>query len=264
MAVLNNTEPNGGGAAASPLCVLIVGSGIGGLATAIALRQKGHHVTIFEQSKLSQETGAAMNLTPNCSGLLDRLGVDLAKIGAVDCGGYLSYTQSGEMLARSEFANKFKHRYCLVHRAHLHAVLKDLALSEAGHGPPVRLQVSSRVKLADSEHGTITLEDGSSLQGDVLIGADGVHSQTRKSIPGGDLSPYDSGKSAYRFLVPTKDLAADPAVPREALQDGFMTLWISDDKRIVMYPCDDNTTMNLVAIHPSRESANDVFGDDGG
>lgn len=262
MVVLNHAGLDGGGTSAS-LHVVIAGSGIGGLTAAIALRQQGHRVTILEQSRLSQETGAAMNIAPNCSGLLAGIGVDLAKIGAVDCGGFLAYAPDGELKVREEFAKKFKHRYCLVHRAHLHTVLKDLALSEGSDGPPVRLHVSSRVKLADPQRATFTLEDGSVFHGDVLLGIDGVHSQTRKSIPEGNLLPYDSGKSAYRFLVPTKTLAADPDVPKEPLQNGFLTLWVGDDKRIVMYPCDDGTTMNLAAIHPSHESARDMSGDGG-
>lgn len=91
MTVSDNRMLNGVEASAGPLCILIAGSGIGGLATAIALRQQGHYVDIFEQSKLSQETGAAMNLTPNCTGLLARLGVDLERIGAVECLGTICH-----------------------------------------------------------------------------------------------------------------------------------------------------------------------------
>lgn len=262
MAQLSNVGPSDGKAADRPLRILIAGAGIGGLTAAIALRRQGHVVEIFEQSKLAQETGAAMNLMPNCTGLLGNLGVDLASIGAVDCRGYFTFSPAGEMVHKSDFSGqKFKHRYCLVHRAHLHTALKGLALSEDGEGPPVRLHVSSRVKEADTELAKLTLEDGTVMQGAVLIGADGVHSKLRKYIEGGDVLPFDSGKSAYRFLVPTKTLAADLAVPKEALQEGFLTMWIGDDKRIVMYPCDDSTSMNLAAIHPSGESARDIAGD---
>lgn len=46
---------------------------------------------------------------------------------------------------------------------------------------------------------------------DLVLGADGVYSKTRKAIPGGDLTPFDSGKTAYRFLIPTELIAKDPS-----------------------------------------------------
>lgn len=247
-----------------PLRIVVAGAGIGGLAVAIALRRQGHIVDIFEQSRPAQETGAAINVMPNCSGLLSDLGVDLTDIGAVDCRGHLMLSPNGECMHKADFVGqKFKHRYCLVHRARLHTALKEIAVCEDGDGPPVRLHVSSRVKLADPEVANLTLEDGSTIQGDVVIGADGVHSELRKSIVGEDALPVGSGKSAYRFLVPTEVLASDPAVPREVLQDGFLVMWHGDDRRIVMYPCDGGTTMSVAAIHPSQESAADIAGSGG-
>ena len=65
-----------------PLKVLIVGAGIGGLTAAIALRNQGHDIQIFEQSHLATETGAAIHLAPNANGLLRRLGVFAEQFGA--------------------------------------------------------------------------------------------------------------------------------------------------------------------------------------
>jgi 2-polyprenyl-6-methoxyphenol hydroxylase-like FAD-dependent oxidoreductase len=65
-----------------PLKVLIVGAGIGGLTAAIALRNQGHDIQIFEQSHLATETGAAIHLAPNANGLLRRLGIFAEEFGA--------------------------------------------------------------------------------------------------------------------------------------------------------------------------------------
>ena len=67
---------------AIPLKILIVGAGIGGLTAAIALRNQGHDVQIFEQSHLATETGAAIHLAPNANGLLRRLGIFAEEFGA--------------------------------------------------------------------------------------------------------------------------------------------------------------------------------------
>lgn len=66
-----------------PLNILIVGAGIGGLTAALGLRKNGHDVTVYEQSKLATEFGAAITLSPNAHGIFKRLGLDPVKDGAV-------------------------------------------------------------------------------------------------------------------------------------------------------------------------------------
>lgn len=63
----------------------------------------------------------------------------------------------------------------LVHRAHLHTALRELAISKQGKGKPASLLLSSKVVAVDPEKAEVTLENGDKLSGDVLLGADGVH-----------------------------------------------------------------------------------------
>jgi hypothetical protein len=63
--------------------------------------------------------------------------------------------------------------------------------------------------------------------------------------------PFDSGKSAYRFLIPRKQLSENPLSAKVVARDGYFTIWVGVDRRVVMYPCANNTIMNFVAIHPS-------------
>lgn len=85
MRLVNGTSHANGTShvARTGLNVLIVGAGIGGLAAAIALRQRGHHVEVFEQSSFANEIGAAIHLTPNAMGALRHLGIDPRDSGAV-------------------------------------------------------------------------------------------------------------------------------------------------------------------------------------
>ncbi|GIZ38263.1 hypothetical protein CKM354_000168400 [Cercospora kikuchii] len=244
-----------------PLRILIVGAGIGGLTAAIAFREQGYDVEIFEQSKMVQETGAAIHLAPNSNGLLRRMGLYAEDFGGVECVGFTNNLPNGQpriSMYTGHAAEKWKHPWHLVHRGQLHTTLKDRAIKDGA-----RLTLSSRVASVDPKTATITFEDGKTTRGDLVVGADGVHSKTRKGIPGGDLKPFDSGKSAFRFLIPTETLRSDPITAPLLEKEGYLTMWIGDDRRMVMYPCNSGTMMNFVAIHPSRESASDISGQGG-
>jgi 2-polyprenyl-6-methoxyphenol hydroxylase-like FAD-dependent oxidoreductase len=65
------------------LRIIVVGAGIAGLAAAIALRQQGHHVEMYEQSRFNNEVGAAIHITPNAMGALKHIGIDPRDGGAV-------------------------------------------------------------------------------------------------------------------------------------------------------------------------------------
>lgn len=105
------------------------------------------------------------------------------------------------------------------------------------------------------ENATLNLENGETVQGDLIVGADGVHSITRHKVPGGDVKPHGSGKSAYRFLVPKKVALEDPKLQELLKNDGELILWYSSDRRVVVYPTANNTLLNFVCIHPESESA---------
>ena len=91
------------------------------------------------------------------------------------------------------------------------------------------------------------------MQGDVLVGADGVHSITRQSIEP-SIRPFKGHRSAFRFLITRKVALEDPMTRELASTLGSMDMWYAADRKIVMYPCTDNTILNFVCIHPSELS----------
>ncbi|KAF2111908.1 FAD binding domain-containing protein [Lophiotrema nucula] len=245
------------GTSSSPaLKVVIVGAGIGGLSAAIALRKEGHDVHIVEQSAFAHEAGAAIHLAPNANGVLRRLGIFAESFGANTMDKLVEYTFSGEQqrsLDLSESNKQWQHPWHLAHRIDLHNALKAAATNSIGNGS-ARLQTSSVVTGVDPASGTVTLKDGTHIQGDLIVGADGVHSITRKAVPGGNIRPFGAGKSAFRFLVPRK-LAENDAVTQKFVQnDGELVIWYANDRRIVMYPTSNNTYLNFVCIHPDEET----------
>ena len=140
-----------------------------------------------------------------------------------------------------------------VHRAHLHGALKTAALSPSGKGHPAILHTSSKVSKVDPYKATITLKSGEILQGDVVLGADGVHSATRSTIVSG-FEPFSSGQSAFRFLITRKAALEDPVTSELAKTYNSMDLWHGEDRKIVMYPCNNNETLNFVCVHPAELS----------
>jgi salicylate hydroxylase len=158
----------------------------------------------------------------------------------------------------------------LVHRVDLHNKLKSESTSTSKSGVPVTLHLACQVTDVDLINAIVTLDDGRTFEGDVLLGADGLHvsssrlyeilkvahisqSFTRKRIVG-DIEAYPVGKSAMRWLVPKETLLADPRTDRVSIETpGAFVEWSAPDRRLVAYPCSDDKIMNMCAFAPSSE-----------
>lgn len=94
--------------------------------------------------------------------------------------------------------------WLLNHRVDLHNELKRLATTEDGPGQPAIIRTKARVQSVDCEQGIVTLESGETVQGDLIVGADGIHSKVRTAVLGHHLIAQPSGHSAYRCLVSSR------------------------------------------------------------
>ncbi|KAH8889560.1 FAD/NAD(P)-binding domain-containing protein [Thozetella sp. PMI_491] len=239
----------------TPLRITIVGAGIGGLSAAVGLRRQGHIVNIYEQSRFASETGAAIHLAPNANGLLRRWGIKAEEFGGTLMTRLIENFHTGGCKVNIDLteANKqWQHPWHLVHRVFLHDTLKKIATSEEGLGTPAVLHTSSKVAEVDAENGAITLADGTKVEADIIIGADGIYSMTRKAIK--DAKLFSSGKAAFRFLIPRKVAEADPVTAPLVQYPQSLSMWYGDDRRVVVYPCNDSQLLNFVLVHPDTES----------
>jgi 2-polyprenyl-6-methoxyphenol hydroxylase-like FAD-dependent oxidoreductase len=171
--------------------------------------------------------------------------------------GLVDYDDKGAETRRVDLTNPNKmwqHPWQLVHRVRLHEKLKQTATSEKGAGPPAVLRTSSKVVDVDSEAGSLVLENGEHAKADVLLGADGIYSKARTFVSGQPSKLFTSGKAAFRFLIPRKTALADPKAAKLCERNDELSIWYGDDRRVVMYPCDNNELLNFVCIHPEEES----------
>lgn len=116
------------------------------------------------------------------------------------------------------------------------------------------LHTSSRIDTVDPQTATIILEDGRQYSGDVVVGADGVHSRARQAI-GPNVPPaFKTHHSAFRFMVERQKVLDDPETNHFAMVRHSMDMWYGPDRKIVLYPTANNTLLNFVLVHPSNFS----------
>jgi 2-polyprenyl-6-methoxyphenol hydroxylase-like FAD-dependent oxidoreductase len=232
--------------AASPR-IAIVGSGIGGLSAAAFLHRAGLSSVVYEQASELKEVGAGLVLAPNAVRLLRRLGAMDALQGhavSLDVGWEFRRWDDGRVLSAEDLARSCEQMYgehtYTVHRA-------DLANAIASAVPPNTVQLGKRCNSVTVSGSTavLTFTDGTSVEADVVVGADGVHSTVRGAVGGSSPATY-SGMCAFRAIVPA-DRA--PAFARRRAQ----TLWIGPGRHLVHYPILGENAVNLVAFAPAGD-----------
>ena len=174
--------------------VVIVGAGIGGLASGIALTRAGHEVTIVEKGAEFKEQGAGVVLGPNVMTAVRLLGLtsDLRSVGKEVAGMNITNAR-GEVLGRSSYrVSSLPEPGVALHRSRLHEVLRAHFNGELRLGATIeRLAFGDRPEL---------VVDGVPLTCDLLIGADGIRSQLRQALYPGFVTRY-SGVTCFRFVL---------------------------------------------------------------
>lgn len=225
--------------------IVIAGGGIGGLATAIGLAQKGIRSIVLEKAPELGEIGAGIQLGPNAFHAFDYLGVgDAARAMAVYIDNLrLMDALTGEEITRipldEAFRTRFRNPYAVVHRGDLHGVFLKACIEHE----LVELRTSAAVAGYDQDGQTATalLENGERVSGRALIGADGLWSNIRRQLVG-DGAPRVSGHTTYRSVIPVEQMPED-------LRWNAATLWAGPKCHIVHYPLSGWKVFNLVVTY---------------
>jgi salicylate hydroxylase len=190
-----------------PLTIAVIGAGIGGLTAAVALRQAGFDVHVYEQAPELTEVGGGINMGPNAARILYRLGFGeaLDREAIRPASTHQRRWQDGRTLQRAPLNPRCEELYgaphLTVHRADLLSII-------ATGVPADRLHLGHRLAgLTERGDGIEARFDGGRRTAvDILVGADGIHSTVRAALLGEE-APRFAGCVAYRGLVPSERIA---------------------------------------------------------
>ena len=185
----------------------IIGAGIGGLAAALALRQAGFDVDVYEQAAELTEVGGGINMGPNAVRVLRGYGLTegLEREGVRPHAWEQRRWDDGRLLTTAPANPRCEELYGAPHLT-LHR--RDLLAVIASGFPADRVHLGHRLA-GFTDHGETVeawFENGARITADVLVGADGIHSRVRSGLFG-DEAPVFANCVAYRGLVPVERIA---------------------------------------------------------
>lgn len=223
--------------------VIIAGGGIGGLAAALGLANKGCRVTVLEQADAFGEIGAGIQVGPNAFHAMDYLGIgDAGRAKAVYIDALIMMDGvTGERVFHGPldepFRKYFGNPYAVIYRADLHGAFLDVCRSHEA----ITLVNKERVIAYENAANRVRVrtEAGHVYEADAAIGADGVRSKIREQLTGGDPLRL-SGHVAYRAVLPIESMPED-------LRWNAATLWAGPKCHMVHYPLQGWRSFNLVA-----------------
>ena len=209
--------------------IVIIGAGMGGLTTGIALKKFGFDVEIYEQAEKILPVGAAISLWSNGVKCLNYLGLhqQIARLGGhMDTLAYMDgkTAQNLTQFSLEPLVKAVGQRPYPVARAEL----QNMLMEEFGHIHLGKKMIALR---ESAEQVTVSFEDGTTLQADLLIGADGTHSLTRQYVLGEQVKRRYAGYVNWNGLVKCSDKIAPPMQ---------WTTYVADGKRASLMPVANN------------------------
>ena len=235
--------------------VLIAGGGIGGLAAALGSARAGWEVRLFERAAEFTEVGAGVQIGPNVVRRLQAWGLQRALLAVASfperlrVRSALTGAELGALRLGATAVERYGAAYATIHRADLHGLLLDVARKSS----LVHLNLDHQVERHEEQGDAVTVRllrgDGKSIEveGDALIGADGLRSGTRAQLLG-EAATRVSGHLAYRAVL------RQDALP-QALRSGDVTVWLGPNLHVVQYPLRRGELLNVVAIRHGQPPA---------
>lgn len=213
--------------------IIIVGAGLAGLSTALALANSltKHHIVLLESASALAEIGAGVQLNPIATRLFKAWGLEpqLLAASALPKAWNLRQGSDGEILNRvpmDRFHEWYGAPYVVVHRADLHKILHEAVVAKG-----VEVRLNSRVQEYGIEEGWLRLVNGEELQSDLVVACDGVNSSARTQLVralGSSMTRVEeveeTGWAAYRLMADVEDIKNDP-LTKEVVDEHAANCW---------------------------------------
>ena len=236
--------------------VLIAGGGIGGLTTAIALRHQGIDALVFEQARVLSEIGAGIQIAANAAIVLRELGLEAAirAVGVKPQSYDYRDLRTGKMLYQAPLGDEAARRYGApmynIHRADLVQILFDAVPPEAKR-PNARCVAISQ----DADGVVVTLQNGETVHGDVLVGCDGIHSAVRAHLRGEEQKHF-ANILMWRSLIPAERLEGLNLEERG-------NYWFGPGRTLITYWVRPKNLYSILASVPASEVTRESWDESG-
>jgi salicylate hydroxylase len=224
--------------------IAVIGGGIGGLTTALALLRRGLDVEVYEQAARLGEVGAGIQISPNGTRILHALELEkaLGTIQVMPLRKEIRHWRTGRTWNWYDLGATTQQRYgfphVLLHRGDLHAMLVDGVRQvkwDAFH------LMSRCIDVVQSEdHAEVRFENGKTMRAAFVIGADGIHSKIRECLFGPS-RPEFTGCVAWRAVVPMRRLP-------DAVATMVSTNWLGPRGHLLHYPIRGSELMNFLGM----------------
>lgn len=231
------------------LKVIIAGAGIGGLTAAACLLLAGHRVEVYEQAPELGEIGAGIQQSANSMHVMRHLGIleQLQEVAFVPPVTEFRIYNTGEVLQALSLAAEHEKRhgapYLQLHRADFHEIIAR----RVQELDPDCIHLNSTATGFDETDNAVTLHlaDGRRVEGDLLIGGDGIKSAIRRQIVG-ETQPEYTGDGAWRLTIPVERLP-------DGIMEGKSSIWVGPDKHAVIYFLRGGRLLNFVTAVETEE-----------
>lgn len=228
------------------LRIAIIGGGIAGASTAVALKSKGIRADVYEQAPAFTEVGAGIGVRPPSVRAINKWGLkeDLEKVSK-ESRHLEIIAGDDQVLIRETFPvltdDKSEAYTRLIHRA-------DLLDTLIAHIPADQLHLNHRVTevIDHGDYAEVKFENGKTIEADIVVAADGIHSPIRQQVLGNQQKPIYSGYLAHRALIPYEDALGMHS------EDNMLRIYVDGDNSFYLLPIEHRRQVSVDITVPGE------------
>ncbi|KAF7546967.1 hypothetical protein G7Z17_g8055 [Cylindrodendrum hubeiense] len=248
------------------LHIAIMGAGMGGLGTALALSKKGFkHIDVYETASDLGFVGAGIQMAPNMGRILDKLGCWTEIEGESTCvtGSSIRQGATNVELAHVDMPDikaKYGYSHCCGHRSSLAGRMYEACKKESSINFYFSTSLEDITEFSPRVSFTVLPRDSEPrrVHADILLGCDGIKSVTREKLlqqVGAIPEEAETGQAAYRIMLKREDMAHDPDL-LALIDSDEVVRWVGEKRHIIAYAIDEKKSLyNISTAQPDDNFA---------